>query len=110
MSKYYLIHGELHSGDELYHHGVEGMRWGVRRYQNEDGTLTPEGRIRLIRMSEHENSGVTFRLKSDTSVSDIPKKLVSRGRSYASDSGIFQTSLSAIYDAYNESKLWDDWD
>ena len=26
------------------HHGVEGQKWGVRRYQNADGSLTPEGR------------------------------------------------------------------
>lgn len=30
----------------LAHHGVKGQRWGVRRYQNEDGTLTEEGRKR----------------------------------------------------------------
>ena len=29
---------------ELYHHGVKGMRWGVRRYQNNDGSLTPAGK------------------------------------------------------------------
>ena len=30
--------------DELYHYGVKGMRWGVRRYQNEDGSLTNRGK------------------------------------------------------------------
>lgn len=32
--------------DELQHHGVKGMKWGIRRYQNEDGSLTPEGEKR----------------------------------------------------------------
>lgn len=32
--------------DELQHHGTKGMKWGVRRYQNKDGSLTAAGRIR----------------------------------------------------------------
>lgn len=32
--------------NELSHHGIKGMRWGVRRYQNSDGSLTPQGRLR----------------------------------------------------------------
>lgn len=31
---------------ELYHHGTKGMKWGVRRYQNKDGSLTPAGKKR----------------------------------------------------------------
>lgn len=34
---------------ELYHHGIKGQKWGVRRYQNPDGSLTPEGQKRYDR-------------------------------------------------------------
>ena len=30
----------------LAHYGIKGMKWGVRRYQNKDGSLTSEGRVR----------------------------------------------------------------
>ena len=30
----------------LKHHGIPGMKWGVRRYQNEDGSLTSSGKAR----------------------------------------------------------------
>lgn len=32
---------------ELYHHGIIGQKWGIRRFQNEDGTLTDAGRRRM---------------------------------------------------------------
>ena len=36
----------IYYADELEHHGIQGMKWGVRRFQNPDGSLTPEGRER----------------------------------------------------------------
>lgn len=36
----------VHSHEELYHHGIKGQKWGVRRFQNKDGSLTPAGEKR----------------------------------------------------------------
>lgn len=39
--------------DYLEHHGILGQKWGVRRYQNDDGTLTPEGRVHYKKQSSY---------------------------------------------------------
>ena len=46
----------------LVHHGIKGQKWGVRRFQNEDGSLTEEGKQRLLsykvgmkRLNKREN-------------------------------------------------------
>lgn len=54
--------------DELYHWGIKGMKWGVRRYQNKDGTLTSEGKKRYSQ--DHEDYTRAHTKKSVREMSD----------------------------------------
>lgn len=130
MSNNYVLlsNGGFAKANVIYHHGIEGQKWGVRRYQNEDGTLTAMGKSRLrgydgeesdwysdgFRNAEsyvnswERNYGTTpiNRLRFEYNDRDGVK----RGRDYCQDYDWNNTKLDDIYDSYREYRDSEDWD
>lgn len=75
MSTYYI--DGLPCSDELYHHGVRGQKWGVRRYQYEDRTLTPLGKAHYAAMKVGKIAGDTAK-RAGSAVKSGAKKAINR--------------------------------
>lgn len=55
MNEYYISR-ENESEEDIEHYGVPGMKWGVRRYRNKDGSLTAKGKIKAKRAFAEEDN------------------------------------------------------
>ena len=63
--------------NELMHWGIKGMKWGVRRYQNRDGSLTPAGRKRydkeMAKLKEEEKIAKN-KLRTQAKINKLEEK------------------------------------
>lgn len=87
---------------ELYHWGVKGMKWGVRRYQNKDGSLTPAGKKRYDRDLRElsDDKKKTYEEDPDKWVKDDLRS----GRKLAEESSSLSNKLKNLNDSSMRQK------
>lgn len=83
------------SGDELYHHGIIGQKWGIRRYQNPDGTLTDAGRKRYYKELRKTVTNNDYRSQATKMRNDLDKEV-------GGDKGTSKARLKEIKRLRNE--------
>ena len=95
--------------NELYHHGIKGQKWGVRRFQNEDGTYTSEGlKNRKKAYKEHIRSAKKeYRqvIKDSKKNKLLPNKQAQRDAIKKVDDYAFKKSKE-LYNEYKDLKLY----
>ena len=62
---------KFNSMEELYHYGIPGMKWGIRRFQNRNGSLTPKGKKRYGEVTKKD-------LERNKRVADTSTDLVNK--------------------------------
>lgn len=81
----------------LIHHGVKGQKWGVRRYQNKDGSLTPAGRKRVAKLESQYISLTGKKINSQSAKpKPKPKTIEERTKELQSQKAYLQTQKDIL--------------
>ena len=72
--------------NELEHHGILGMRWGVRRYENADGSLTKKGKKKVS--AEYKKQAIAGDKELSKKYTDLYVKAYNKSADYMNDGGI----------------------
>ena len=64
--------------DSIVHHGVKGQRWGIRRYQNENGSLTSAGKKRQAKQEAKAKNAVTKAKEKYRAVTADKRKAIAK--------------------------------
>ena len=87
------------SGGSLSHHGIKGQRWGIRRYQNKDGSLTAKGKMREKARGGSASRGIItgVAVGSAIGLSALGISIaVTRGKNYVKKSPSLLKKLSEV--------------
>lgn len=91
--------------EEIMHHGILGQKWGVRRYQNKDGSLTAAGKKRVGQLKDELNKLEPKKKEEGTSSSSKPKTKTTESESKPKQKSIHEMSDNELHDRINRIDL-----
>lgn len=80
----------------LIHHGIKGQKWGVRRFQNKDGSLTPAGRKKAAKLESRYMALTGKKIKNKPAQSTKPKTIEERTKELQSQKAYLQTQKDIL--------------
>lgn len=112
-----ILEKALEEQNYLMHHGILGQKWGVRRYQNKDGSLTEEGRVRYLKEGTEERKKLDnaaarkfdAEIKLDNAVErQMNKQQKQRFKELRNDKNLSDVDDDDLWDYFVEDELFDD--